>query len=236
MDLELLYKGIMSGMVGAVLGLFLPDMVSGVIEYKCKQRRLRQPDSQSLLSGALFMGIIVFMVSASVVAGIVAPIGLDMFLIVFAAMSLIVSLTDYYIRLIPNECVLMIIIIGIIYRFCQGGGIALLNSLVALGVIVLIFGGSAAIFYMIKKQSGVGAGDIKLAMAIAITVGIPGVYYFLLGMALAVIVYLLAVIKLRRFSVNRYFPMAAHLCIGFLMALYGSYIIDSSVITMFGLG
>lgn len=226
------YGYVIFGIIGAVIGAFIPDITLYLIKYKCKQRNRSQPDMQGLKKGVFRISIILFTAAVSIAVSLITSVWESVFLMIFIIAAIITAITDHYIRLIPNEYVLFLFVIGLIYRIIRGGGEGVLNSLAAFGISLLFFGGSAAVFYLIKKQSGIGAGDIKLAMAVSIIVGYPGVLYFILGSALAMMVYILFIMRMHMFNMQYYFPMAAHLCIGFFIALMTPYFYEGSLIVL----
>lgn len=223
-----LIKRIICGILGGVIGFCIPAVTRTLIQYKNGKRGIgSQP---IVISGPIRIAIMVFMFISSMFLAAIMPVFQEMFAILFLTISVILILTDYYIRLIPNECVLLFLISGIGFRLYTEGIPGILNSLIAEGLIILFFGISAGAFYIIKKQSGIGAGDLKLAMAIAWIVGYPDIFVFFFGMAAAILVYLLFLTRMMRFSMNNYFPMAAHLCVGFWIALLIPYITESGLI------
>ena len=90
----------------------------------------------------------------------------------------------------------------------------------ALGVVILTFGLAMLGTMKLKGVFGVGMGDIKLAMVIALTVGWPGVLTFLGGMAIAIIVYCIVGLRARVLRKESFFPMCGMIMAGLLFALY----------------
>lgn len=50
---------------------------------------------------------------------------------------------------------------------------------------------TSAVTFLIRRTFGAGAGDFKLMAVIAAAAGMPGVLYFLIGMSVALIVYVI---------------------------------------------
>lgn len=223
-------SGILSGAaIGAVIGYMIPDIAHKVVLYKCRQRGQEEPKKEiskklriiCVTLMALFSAIVMVCNGLTVGAALFYE---SLFVIIFAMQALIVSLVDCKIHLIPNESVLLLLGIGIGYRFLFDGLLGLFHSLLALGVAILIFGGSSALFYFFRKRSGLGAGDIKYIFAISIVIGIEGMPYFIAGMAIAVLGYVFIGMKKGLILMTDYFPMAAHLSIGFATALLEAYV------------
>ena len=218
-------SGIIGGAAGAILGYFAPRLTAEVVAYKCRQRGKDLPENEFPKWVKPVCALIMGLFSALTLIGADGPLlhVKALFVIFFAAAALVISMTDCAIHLIPNEGVLLLLVMGLAYRLLFDGWSGLLNALCALGLAILIFGGSSAIFYVWKHQSGMGAGDLKYVFVIAIIVGTAGAVNFLLGMAAAILAYVLIGMQLYWFRLTDYFPMAAHLSCGFLLALAAPY-------------
>mgnify|MGYP002796921014 CR=1 FL=1 len=230
-----LIPGLLGGAAGAILGYFIPRLTTEVVSYKCHQRGKPLPERELPQWVKPLCALILGLFSVSTLLSASGPLLCvkAIYAIFFAAAALTISLTDCSIHLIPNEGVLLLLGTGIVYRLLFEGWSGLLNALCTLGLAILIFGGSSAIFYVWKHQSGLGAGDLKYVFAIAIIVGTSGAVDFLLGMAAAILAYVFFGMQTYRFRMTDYFPMAAHLSCGFLLALVAPYLAED--LTLFGI-
>lgn len=216
--------------IGLVMGLFIPKASHKMILYKCMKRHKDAPE----FSLTHFYKLLVLFLNGALfaLAGWLMPLPGACVVCVFVFVALVAIIIDAYIRIICNEIVLLILILGIIYRLLGGGVSALLGSLAALGIVLVIFGGAALLTKLLTKEIGVGVGDVKLAMAIAVTVGYSGVFYFLGGMALAIGAYCLLGVMYHYLTKKSTFPMCGHIMFGFVVALFIPFISNISSILL----
>ena len=235
--LIILILGLAGAVIGATVGLFIPHIARKTIFYKCWQRQKPEPPKSISEWLRVLCILLMTVLTALVVTTGYAILGgvfryKVIFTIIFIAIALVISLTDCYIHLIPNECVLLLFGLGIVYRILFDGLSGLLNALIALGLVILIFGGSSAIFFLIKGRTGLGAGDLKYVFALAVIIGTSGMIPFLSGMAIAILLYIFIVMGKHLLLINDYFPMAAHLSCGFLVALLIPYVEAASELVL----
>lgn len=213
---------IAGGILGLITGLFVFLITQRIIEYKCKQKSKEVPVyTISVQVRIAFMLLHIALYSA---AFYLMPIHKAIFICVFITISIISVIMDHIMHIIANEIVLFLLLVGLIYRLVDGGASSFKESFLALLVVMFVFGGAAAITYLLKKEIGVGAGDVKLSMAIGITLGYPGVMYFLGGMSVALLAYSFIGIKNRFLTWSSSFPMCAHIVIGFILGFFYPYI------------
>lgn len=207
---------------GLIIGFIIPYLAKKMIHYKCAIWS-KNISAFKMLNRHKQM-LIFLNASLFVLAGWQMPLAEAILVCAFILIALTATVVDTHIRIIANETVILMLILGIIYRIIVGGAYSLLGSLGALMFVVVIFGATAVITKLITKKTGIGAGDIKLAIAIAITVGYPGVIYFLGGMAFTIGVYCAAGLLLRMLTPKSTFPMCGHIMTGFLIVLFLPYI------------
>ena len=202
---------------GFVIGWFIPNMYRGVIEYKCVQRSRDAPEfNSSVWHNVLFaIGNMAIYAFAMILTG---DYVLAMSASVLISLAIIITAVDIKIRLIPNELVLILLLMGAVYRLNLAGLSGIIQSLAGALIMVLLFGLSGKLAGFNK----VGAGDLKLAFAIGIVCASTNI-----GPALIVMAVTLAVVtvggmligKLRRTDM---IPFA-----GFMMAGMTAGIINS---------
>lgn len=202
---------------GFVIGWFIPNMYRGVIEYKCAQRSRDTPSfNSSIWHNVLFgIGNMVMYAFTMVLTG---DYVLAMSASILVSLAVIITAVDIKIRLIPNELVLVLLLMGVVYRLNLAGISGILTSLAGALIMVLLFGLSGKIAGFNK----VGAGDLKLAFAIGIVCASTNIVPTLLVMAVtlaAVSVGGMIIGKLRRTDM---IPFA-----GFMMAGMTAGIINS---------
>lgn len=210
--------------IGAVTGLFIPKAAQKMIVYKCLQRNREAPEFFLLTFYKQLFVLINAVLFA--LAGWLMPIAGACVVCIFVFTALVSIIIDSHIRIICNEIVLVIFVLGICYRIIGGGLGALLGSLAALGIVLAVFGGAALITKFLTKEMGVGVGDVKLAMAIAVSVGYSGVFYFLGGIAVAIGGYCLLGMIYHFLTRKSTFPMCGHIMFGFMAALYIPFILN----------
>ncbi|WP_159442043.1 prepilin peptidase [Clostridium sp. Marseille-P2415] len=152
-------------------------------------------------------------------SGFLLPFDRALFVMIISNIAVFGICVDAFIRIIANEMLWVILAAGLCYRIYLGGPRALWGSAGALLIVIAVFGMTILFTFVRKGTPGVGMGDIKLAMIIAITVGWPGVFYFLTGMAGAIGIYCLAGMKCGFLARDSTFPMCGHIMAGFLIAL-----------------
>lgn len=214
-----LIRLLIGAVLGAAAGTQIPTCVKKIIAYKCSARGRAVPEGvmedRKLRLAALAADAVLTALAAAYMRPAAAVVA---FLII--QIALVCIPVDWYIRIIANEAVLILLVLGILYRILAGGAASLLGSLGALALVTAIFGGSAAVMTALKGSPEVGAGDLKYAMVLAITVGWPGVIYLLAFFAAAVLIYIFLGMKMSALTMKSYFPMCLHLSVGLLGALF----------------
>lgn len=157
---------------------------------------------------------------AIIITYLFMDIGRGTFNILMLAISIYAIRLDERIRIIPNELVLFLSLVGLISQYINSG-----IKGVMLSILSLIF--TAALFFMTafvtKKLSGnigVGAGDIKLAMALSIILGINNLLDFWLGIVACLVAYIGIGLYTKNIRVGSYFPMCFQIMGGFMLVLY----------------
>lgn len=202
---------------GFVIGWFIPNMYRGVIEYKCAQRSRDTPGFNSSIWHNVLFGIgnmIMYAFAMSLTGDYV----LSMSASILISLAVIITAVDIKIRLIPNELVLALLLLGAVYRINLEGVSGIIPSLAGALIMALLFGLSGKIAGFNK----VGAGDLKLSFAIGIVCASTNIVPALLVMAVtlaAVSVGGMLIGKLRRTDM---IPFA-----GFMMAGMTAGIISS---------
>ena len=216
-------KIMIGGFLGLILGLNLFKLSEKIINYKCNQLNKELP-SEDIVSKKMKNIFIIIHTLLYILGFYFIPIPQSIFVAIFITLALVITLVDISIRIIPNESVLFLLTIGVIYRIVDGGIASLKGSLLGLLLITGLFLGCGLIVYFMRGTIGVGAGDLKLAMVIAITIGYPGVIYFLFGLAIALLGYLGIKIVSRTFIIGTSFAMGGQILVGFILALFYPYI------------
>lgn len=127
---------------------------------------------------------------------------------------------DQRVRIIPNELVLVILVIGIINRLVVGGLRSLVGGVLALFITGGIFFLSAFITRLLSGSLGIGAGDIKLAMVLSLILGLENLHMFLLGIVLFLLLYVVVGLLTKTMWIGSSFPMCTQIMGGCVIAMY----------------
>lgn len=206
-------------LIAALLAAFVTVQFSyNYAMYKCRKSNRTPPEEKK--DRAWTAACVVVVGVCALFALLFMDTARALFCIVFALFAVFGTTVDSYIRIIGNEMLLMMFPIGIIFRIVDGGASSLLGSLGALGLIIFTFGLAMIGTKKLKGVLGVGMGDVKLSMVIALTVGWPDVLIFLGGMAIAIVVYCFVGIRAHLLQKNSMFPMCGMIMAGLLAAVY----------------
>jgi leader peptidase (prepilin peptidase)/N-methyltransferase len=207
-----------------LVALTFPSLTRSYVVYKCRKGNRALPKKKKDFSwNAICIAIVGLCAVVSLFImddGSSRGFARAVLCIVFAMFAVFGTTVDSYIRIIGNEMLLIMLPIGILYRIVDGGISSLLGSLIALLVIILTFGLAMLGTKKLKGVIGVGMGDVKLSMVIALTVGFPGVMTFLGGMALAIVAYCVIGLKTHMLLRSSYFPMCGMIMAGLMLTLY----------------
>lgn len=144
----------------------------------------------------------------------------------FVSIALISSWVDILIRIIPNEIVLIVAALGIVFRIvcAVADPWSLLGGFASFALTLGIFSLAMSIGKKRWNSPGVGAGDFKFAMIAAFIVGFPGIVYFYIALCVTMLVYFAYMITRGSFGFFVWFPMCSFLMVALLVGLIYSYI------------
>lgn len=164
---------------GFLIGWFIPHMYRGVIEFKCTQRSRDAPKFSKAAAYNFIFGIInmIFYILVVVLEDKI-PVAISAALLI--TLAIIITAVDIKIRLIPNELLMVLLGIGLVYRFSLSGISAMVSSAAGALIMVMLFGISGKL----AGFSKVGAGDLKLAFAIGLICASTNITPALMVMAL----------------------------------------------------
>lgn len=133
---------------------------------------------------------------------------------------------DERVRIIPNELALFIMVLGIVHQLLTNGIRGLGSGFLALIITGVIFFLSAFVTRFFSGSIGVGAGDIKLAMALSMIMGLENMPIFLIGIVLFLVVYLLIGLFTKTIAIGSSFPMCIQIMGGSIIVIYKPIIIE----------
>ena len=232
---------------GIVIGLCTEGISQRTIEYVCHRKGLAGPDIDPSRRGALRIALPLTHIAACAAMGLLASRSLPTST-PLASMPMAQSLTgcmllttvivavwiELTINIIPNEFVLLTLLLGLAYRVLSGwlrGDVlsSLLGSLGAFMITLVLFVCAIISAHRASHGSsrGVGAGAFKLALALSVAVGFPGVVFFYLGVLSTVVIYFLFKLLTGSYSFLVEFPLAPFLLLGLLCGLACPYLLPA---------
>lgn len=214
-------------LLGACL---IPSVANRYISWKQKKKvRKEYRKVKSLAWYALSIAAVVLSVFLSIVY---LEVWEGVFVVIFSAFAVFGIIVDTCIRIIGNEMLLCMFPFGIAYRLMTASTLkgAFVGSLIAVVLMLIFFLAAHLIVYLHKGVRGVGMGDVKLSVVIAITLGVGLFADFILGMAVGMIAYLVFRILKSPFFIrtifdsDNTFPMCPPIMLGFMYALFASHV------------
>ncbi|NLL45774.1 MAG: prepilin peptidase [Clostridiales bacterium] len=202
------------GLTGALSGVFIPYAVQSFSVYKCIK--------PSAASKGVFtpgrLNIIICLVSAAVWT--LAAIHMEsifgaMLVSLLFGLSVLTALVDLKINVIPNELVLALSVVGIIFQASYYG----LNSLLISILCMVIVAGLFAIVAWALGFSKVGAGDVKLAGVIGLVLGYPNIISALTIMSISLLLYSQIGLLTRKLTLRSMLPFAPFMVMGLIVTL-----------------
>ncbi len=130
-------------------------------------------------------------------------------------LGLIIAYIDVKIRIIPNELVLVILIFGIVFQITYFGFNALFGAVISMIVMMVVFTAVAGFVGFGK----VGAGDVKLAGVMGLSLGYPLIITAIGIMAVVLLIYILTGMALKKIYLSTMLPFAPFMIIGYISAL-----------------
>ena len=207
---------ILFGFTGLVTGYKIPDISNRIIEYKKRKKAFETNDSKEL-SNILKLLICLFNFAAWTAVGLYTDNIFAALLIgIQITLGLIIAVIDIKIRIIPNELVLTLIILGITFQTMIDFGLNnILGAIISMVAVMIIFTVVAGFMGFGK----VGAGDVKLAGAIALALGYPLIITAVGIMAIVLLTYILIGLALKKIYLSTMLPLAPFLSAGYILAL-----------------
>lgn len=202
--------GIVFGIVGMVLGFFISNLSLKIIRRKKGEDYICCESLALKICLCLINGLIWFL------SGLLIDNALNALLVSMQiTLGIVISFIDIKIRIIPNELVLTILVVGIIFQTIFYGMYGLIGSIMSMIFIMVVFTALANFMGMGK----VGAGDVKLAGAIGFALGYPVVLTSMGIMAIVLLGYILVGLAIRKIKLSTMLPLAPFLTTGYIFSL-----------------
>ena len=196
------------GISGLLIGWKIPELSKKIMEYKKGTVEL----NKSLYSNTAKYAISLLNGAAWALAGLNAGnpvIGLLIGLQI--TICAIITFIDINIRIIPNECVLLVAAAGLLFQLTNYGLKALLPALVSMIVMMAVFT-SVASFVGFGK---VGAGDVKLAGAMGLALGYPMIMTGIGIMAAVLLAFIGLGMAVKKIYLSTMLPLAPFIAAGY---------------------
>lgn len=197
---------------GLFMGYMIPEISNKIIEYK------KGKDNVITSKEKLYVNILLCIVNGIVWFYSFYNVNNIFYALLIAiqiTLGLIVAYIDVKIRIIPNELVLSMIVLGIIFQIIYFGFKGLLGAIISMIVMMIVFTAVAGFVGFGK----VGAGDVKLAGAMGLSLGYPLIITAIGIMAVALLGFILTGMALKKIFLSTMLPFAPFMIIGYIAAL-----------------
>jgi leader peptidase (prepilin peptidase)/N-methyltransferase len=197
------------GILGFFFGIAIRPISKAMIRYKARQKiceNLNCNINKKIQFFVVILNSFLWAYAGSRIENLFIAILVSMLFTV----AIIISVIDIKIRLIPNELVLLILFLGVLFQVLCFGWQAQIHALlcmVAVGFVFII----TAKFVGFEQ---VGAGDIKLAATIGLILGYPNIMIAVMGMCATLLVFCVGGLLIKKLVKNSTFPFAPFIMFG----------------------
>jgi leader peptidase (prepilin peptidase)/N-methyltransferase len=203
------------GIAGLIIGYKIPEISTKIIEYKDGKTNINY-ETVNYIPNVLTCCLCIFNAAAWTLGWIYIDNGFMALLIsIQITLGIIIAFIDIKIRIIPNELVLTMFVVGIIFQTINYGLQGIAGSIVCMIFIMVVFTAVAGFMGFGK----VGAGDVKLAGAIGFSLGYPLVVVAMMTMAVVLLIYIVAGLVLKKIKLTTMLPLAPFLTVGYIFSL-----------------
>jgi len=210
-----LFFAIFLGILGLAVGIATPFVSDKIILYKCTKSEKQIPIKPfwkwysrgiPVLLNAAFWSLAALKLSNPFGAVLIS---------ILVSVSVLFAVVDYQIHIIPNEMILVTLVIGGLFQVVQFGLVPFLIAIGCMFGMMLLF----LIVGFIVGMGKVGAGDIKLAGVMGLALGYPAIMNAALVMSIVIFLYCFFGIWFRKLTMVSFFAFAPFMMIGMISAL-----------------
>lgn len=207
-----IFKIIIFGIMGLVIGYKIPDVSDKIIKYKRPETNI---DENSFLSSYI-MKVLIAAVTAVLwaLSGSINYTIIGLLISAQITIGIIIGYIDVKIRIIPNELVLTMLILGILFQTINFGVKALAGAAISMAVMMAVFTAVAGFVGFGK----VGAGDVKLAGTMGLSLGYPLIITAVGIMAVVLLIFIVTGMALKKIYISTMLPFAPFMIIGYIAA------------------
>lgn len=207
-----IYKLIVFGIIGLIIGYKVTDISNRIIKYKRPETDI---DENNFLDSNIMRVMIVAVTAVLwVLSGSINNTIIGLLISAQITIGIIIAYIDVKIRIIPNELVLAMVVLGIIFQILNYGFKALIGAAITMVVMMAVFTAVAGFVGFGK----VGAGDVKLAGAMGIALGYPLIVTAIGVMAVSLLVFILTGMALKKIYLSTMLPFAPFMITGYITA------------------
>jgi len=204
------------GLTGAVFGLRIPGFAQNIAQYKRSRKSVKLAVDGRFTSALLKLVICILNTLVWTLAALRMENSIAAFLLsVLFSIAIVIALIDFRIRIIPNELLLVMFITGSALQVVRYGFSALLLPVLCM-VAMMVF------FTVVAGAVGfgkVGAGDVKLAGVMGLTLGYPSILTALLIMSASLLLCSCIGLALRKLTLHTMVPLAPYMMLGMVLSL-----------------
>ncbi len=143
--------------------------------------------------------------------------------IVFFGFGISIFFIDVFHQIIPDVLSLPLIAIGLLASLIHGMDVSFKNSLIGGFICFLFFYGISFMYYWLKKNDGMGGGDIKLITAVGTFFGFPDALFVIVLSAVLAVITILIIQK----DKSKQFPFGPFIIVAALLhILVGNQLIN----------
>lgn len=196
-------------------GAFLPKLIHPVLVKKLEKRGKALEDS--VQDKTFFKaGLTALAAALGAVTGLYADGPLTAaFLGILISFSLAFAMIDMRIHVIPNEMILMIMPLGLLFQLYEFGWMGALKALGCMAALIVLF----MILGMIFGLEKMGAGDVKLLGAMGLVLGFPLSVYGIFIMSVVLVGFSLVGMAMGRMTHVSMIPLAPFMMLGQVASL-----------------
>ena len=204
------------GLTGALSGLIIPYAAQRLSLYKSAVAKRANAFGNLFFSA--YTKIIACLLSAAVwalAAAAMESLFLALLISLLFGLSLLTALVDFKINVIPNELIIALSIVGVLFQCSYYGFDSLLTAILCMVIV-------AGLFTLIAVALGfskVGAGDVKLSGVMGLILGYPNIIAALTVMSVSLLIYCQIGLLTRRLTLRSMLPFAPFMMLGLIMTL-----------------
>ncbi len=201
---------------GAALGFCLLPIAKKIALYKCSKKNMAVPSDLNCAAPLLKLALCilngaVWLVSFFLIENIVAA---ALSSILFS-LAVLIAIIDLRIRIVPNELLLIMILVGIPFQMINFGVSAALISVLCMAAMIIFF---ISVAFLVGFDK-VGAGDVKLAGAMGLALGYPNIITALVIMSAVFLVYSAGGLIIKKLTMKSMLPFAPFMMCGMIFTL-----------------